>query len=92
LINREDRWASVLDNLKNGIDTGVEFKRNYIKKPPLRILGRSMSATEASVISGLSSTFFNKYKGQEVPVEDIVAQLENKWMREKNKMLQQGLR
>jgi hypothetical protein len=74
------------------MDTGVEFKRNYIKKPPLCILGRRMSAAEASVISGISSTFFNKYKGKEVPVEDIVAQLENKWMREKNKMLQQGLR
>lgn len=91
LISRNDRWIPILENLKNGIDIGVEFKKNYIKKKPLKILGREMFSSEASIISGLSPSFFNKYKGQEVPVEDIIAQLENKWMKEKNKMLRQGL-
>lgn len=92
LINRYDRWAHVINNLKNGADTGVEFKRNNIKKPPLKILGRTMSASEASLISGIQSSFFSKYKGQEVPIEDIVDQLENKWVKEKNRMLRQGLK
>jgi hypothetical protein len=91
LISREDRWASVLENLRTGVDRGIEYPKNRLKHVPVTILGRKMGMKEAACITGLQTKFFSQYKGQEVPVEDIITQLENKWMKEKTKMLRTGL-
>lgn len=50
-----------------------------------------MGVKEAEYITGIDSGFFSQYKGQEVPIEKIIDKLENRWMREKNKMLRQGM-
>jgi len=91
LLNRRDRWAPILENLRNGVDRGIDIPRNSYKHKPVTILGRKMGVKEAAFITGLSVVFFSSYKGQEVPVEDIITQLENKWIRKKTKMLKAGL-
>lgn len=91
LVNRQDRWASILENLRTGVDRGIEYPKNRLKNVPVTILGRKMGMKEAAFITGIQRNFFSQYKGQEVPVEDIITQLENKWMKEKTKMLRAGL-
>lgn len=90
-MSRQDRWIPILENLRNGVDRGVERPANRLKHQPITILGRKMGMKEAAFITGIQRNFFSRYKGQEVPVEDIITQLENKWMREKTKMLRAGL-
>ena len=91
LISRNDRWAPILEKLRKGVDRGIEYPKVYKKYKPVTILGRKMGVKEAEYITGIDSGFFSQYKGQEIPIEKIIDKLENKWMREKNKMLRQGM-
>jgi hypothetical protein len=93
LLNRQDRWEPVLENLRiGGIDRGIDQPKCGSKSEPVTILGRKMIMREAAFITGINRSFFSKYKGREVPVEDIITKLESKWMKEKTKKLRRGLR
>jgi hypothetical protein len=92
LIYRQDRWTDVLDRLKNGADYGIEFPIKKKTDAYVSVLGRRMTIGEASDLSGIDNEFYKKFEGKEVPVEVILARLDYQWMKEKTRMLKQGMR
>lgn len=86
-ITSEDRWRDVLNKLKFGAERGIEKKRNMRTMKYVYFGGRRMSIKEASLLSGLSLAFFSNYLNKEIPVEDIVEQLDARWVREKVKKM-----
>jgi hypothetical protein len=93
LIERKDRWKDILTKMEKGSYYGAETRDNKIKgRVFLTFMGRKISAREASLLSGISQSFFREYKNTELPVDDLVGELDKKWMREKTKALRQGLR
>jgi len=92
LINRADRWKDVIHLLKFGADCGVECKHRKKNDVYVTIMERVMTIGEASDLSGINNEFFKSYQGKEVPIGDILDKLDQRWMREKSKMLQQGMR
>lgn len=86
-ITSEDRWKEVLDKLKFGADRGVEKKRNMRTMKYVYFKGRRMSIKEASLLSGLSLSFFYDYIDKEIPVDAIVEQLDARWVRDKIKKM-----
>lgn len=87
LLEREDRWSEVLERLRVGGDYGVESKGLKKSCAFVTILGRRMTIGEAADLSGIDNEFYKKYEGKEVPVEDIVNKLNQRWINEKKRRL-----
>jgi hypothetical protein len=82
-ITRADRWKSVIDTLKYGVNPDREIKQIKKNNKFVYIEGRKITPKDAYLLSGICPQFFNKYIGKEVPVEDIMDTLDAMWTRKK---------
>jgi hypothetical protein len=93
MIEKWERWAETLHRLEVGEeDKDKEFYSRPSKKNLfVTIFDRKMTLAEATRLSGIDPSFFKKYRDKEIPVDDIIAELNRKWIKEKVKHLKQGM-